>query len=224
MLAALPIGTPALASSFQVNPVVIEIVPDRHSATVTVHNSESDPVSIRVRLYRWTQHDGQDDYADTSELIASPPIFTLAGNGTQLLRVGPRSQPLSGAYRIILEEIPTPSGQVGKIKISLRLNLPLYVMPDRAAKADLRWTGWRDAAGDLMLEAQNAGARYGSVVQIRAAGASTALTSSPGSVLPGGSKRWNLGKHPEIGAAPLQLDIRASSGEITHSQIVVGRR
>lgn len=227
MLAMIAGVSPAAASTFQVNPVVIEVTPGRRSALVTVTNSEAVPVSIRVRLFRWTQRDGEDVYDDTDVLIASPPIFTVPGLGRQLLRVGSRAQQLSGAYRVILEEILPPPANKSEVRIALRLNLPLYVTPTARAAAVLHWTAWRDPANDVYVQAQNSGDRYEAVAAvgvIDAAGKDVVLTSHLGAVLPGGTKRWNVGKHPELGTATaLHLTARNSSGVVTQSQVMLGQ-
>jgi fimbrial chaperone protein len=228
LIGMLALATPAAASTFQVNPVVVEITPGRHTAVLSVSNSETVPVSIRIKLLRWTQQDGADVYDDTDALIASPPIFTVPGAGRQLVRIGSRAQQLSGAYRIILEEVLSPQVRKGEVRIALRLNLPLYVTQTDQAKAVLRWSAWRDAANDVFVQAENSGDRYEAIVAIGtidAAGKDAVLTSRLGAVLPGSTRRWNVGKHPELGsAAPLQLTARSSSGSVTQAQVMLGQR
>lgn len=221
-------SAPATASTFQVNPVVLEVPAGGHNAVFTIRNSESAPVSVRIRLFRWTQRDGEDVYEPTENLIASPPILTIPGEGSQLVRVGPRAAALSGAYRVILEEILPPPVEAGQVRIALRLNLPLYIMPPKGAKALLRWSGWRDAGGKIVLQAQNDGARYQSVVAIdTVATANTAvpLSATFGVVLPGGTRRWSVGAHPELsGNGPFELSVRGGDGIVTRAPVTLGPR
>ncbi|WP_157134496.1 fimbrial biogenesis chaperone [Sphingomonas sp. PAMC 26605] len=227
-LAALGLAAAADASTFQVNPVVLEAPAGAHTAILTIRNSELQPVSVQLRLFRWTQRDGADVYEPTDTLIASPPVATIAGAGSQLVRVGPRAGQLSGAYLVIIEEILPPAVNTGAVRIALRLNLPLYVMPRLGAKAMLRWSGWRDATGHVVLQAQNDGARYQTVVGISAATPGqkgVRLTTHFGAVLPGGSKRWDVGPHPELaGGSALELLVEGSDGVVTRSPVTLAPR
>lgn len=227
-LAALLLAPAVHASSFQVSPVVLEVPAGGRNAVLTLRNNEQTPVSVQVRLYRWTQHDGADVYEPTDELIASPPIMTVPAGGTQLLRIGPRTGRPSGAYRVIIEDILPPATKASQVRIALRLNLPLYVMPAPGAKAALRWSGSRDATGNITLRADNDGARYDTVVAIGAIDAAhktIRLSSHFGAVLPGGSKRWSIGKHPKLGLdAPLDLSVTSGDGVVTRAMITLVRR
>lgn len=230
-LAALaPVGfvSAADASTFQVSPVVLEAPAGARTAVLTIRNSELQPVSVQIRLFRWTQRDGEDVYEPTDALIASPPVATIAGAGAQLVRVGPRAGQLSGAYRVIIEEILPPTVAAGQVRIALRLNLPLYVMPRVVEKTALHWSGWRDAAGHIMLEARNDGARYRTVVGIGAAVAgqqTVPLSAHFGAILPGGGKRWDVGPHPELGTGgPIELLVEGSDGVLTRSPVTLASR
>lgn len=215
-LLAFAMIVPALAGSFQVNPVQIVLQPNKSISSLTIRNVDGQPVSVRVLTYRWTQVNGDDVYTPTDDLIASPPIFTIPANARQLVRVGLRRRTPGAAYRVILEEIPRPSKE-NVIQVALRLNLPMYVLTAAGAKPAVRWSGSRDAAGEIILEGRNDGAAHAQVTAIDlvdAAGKRTPLTTSMGVVLPASMRRWNVGKHPQLrGGSDLQLSIRSSSGE-----------
>lgn len=221
-------AAPAAAGSFQVDPVSIELVQGRRSASLSIRNRDSRPVSIRVRLYRWTQVDGADVYTETNELIASPPIFTVAANARQLIRIGPRAAVAGGAYRVIVEEIPPARAPGSGIQVALRVNLPLHIVPAGEARAALSWRAWRDTDGRIVVEASNSGARHGQVAGLAAldaAGRQTLLSAQAGTVLPGGTRRWNVGAHPQFASgAPLQLSVRGARGQVTRSAIVLEAR
>lgn len=229
LLAMVPVAFPALAGSFQVDPVSIELLPGRRSTALTVRNAGAEPVSVRVHLYRWTQQNGEDVYSETDELIASPPIFTIGPNATQLVRVGPRRRTATGAYRVVLEEIPGARQDGTGIRVSLRLDLPLYIIGERAARPALSWSAWRDRGGEVILEARNDGSRHSQILRIGSrdsGGREMTLSSQMGVVLPGGSrKRWNVGPRPELSVgSELLLAIRDGNGETSQSRIVLERR
>src|SRR3954469_12713448 len=79
---------PLLASSFQVDPVNITLASGRQTASLTLRNTDSAPVSVRVLAFRWTQDNGADVYTPSKDVIVSPPIFTVAAGSTQLIRLG----------------------------------------------------------------------------------------------------------------------------------------
>ena len=217
---------PALAGSFTVNPVNINLPADRKAASLTVTNSGAAPVSVRVQTYAWTQADGSDVRTPTTNVIASPPIFTIPAGKTQLIRVGLRNQAGPGAYRIVLEEIPRDRPLEGQIQVNLRLDLPLYVLPKGGGKADLSWRAWRDGSGDIFVEGSNSGSAHLQVIELSAeqGGKWRRLSQQMGVVLPGSARRWKAGKLVDLTArAPLRLKIRSSSGE-SQAQIVLEQR
>ncbi len=142
--------------------------------------------------------------------------------------MGPRSGTLSGAYRVILEEILPPTVGQGQVRIALRLNLPLYVMAAKSTQGPLHWSGWRTASGDIVLQADNMGTLYQSVVAIDAldsARKDVPLATHFAAILPGGSKRWNVGKHPGLGeGGPLELAVRGSDGVLSRSPVTLIQR
>jgi len=194
-------SAPVSAGTLQVNPVLLEIDADRRTATVTVRNQEREPIAIRAYPLGWRQDGGEDAYAETSAVIVSPPIFTIAPGGTQLVRVGLRTPSAAPqAFRLIIEEVPAATPGEG-IRVALRLNLPLHAMMARGEPAALRWSARRQADGSWTLEAANAGSAY---VRLDpdAARAATGIrfedTVHLGTVLPGATRRWRLGAQLRI--------------------------
>lgn len=217
----------ASAGNFQVNPVVVEILPGRRTATIAVTNRGGEPVPVRVTIHRWTQQDGEDVYTPVTELIASPPMFTIPANGTQHVRVGPRAQAAPGAYRVIVEEIPRSVAGHNGVNIALRLNLPLYIYAERGGEPRLSWSAWRNSAGEFIVEARNSGTRHSQIVGIDlvdASGRATPLSSQMGVVLPGGAKRWKAAGSSGLAIGEnVQLSIRSASGETRHNVVLESR-
>lgn len=207
----------ALAGSFQINPTRLILSPTQSITSLTLRNAGKEPVAVRVLTYRWTQEKGIDVYTPTDDLIASPPIFTTPAGATQLIRVGLRRRLPNAAYRVILEEIPRPSTNT-VIQVALRLNLPMYVETVAGGgKPAVRWTAWRDATGEIVLEGRNDGTAYAQITAIGLTGADgrhTDLTSSMGVVLPDSMRLWRIGKHPELrSGSDLPLIVRSASGD-----------
>lgn len=217
---------PALAGSFQVNPVHISLPADRQVASLMITNSDTAPVSVRVVTLAWTQVNGVDIHNPTNNVIVSPPIFTIPSGRTQLVRVGLKSRDNVGAYRVIFEEIPVQIPTDGQVRVALRLDLPLYILPKQRGKADLRWRAWRDGSGDLFVEGTNTGALHAQVIELSAQsdGSDKMLSRQMGVVLPNSTRVWKIGDGPDLKlGSPFILKVRGPSGE-TQFQIPLDQR
>lgn len=224
--ASIGLPAPAAAGSFKINPVQITLPTDRQAASLKITNSDAAPVSIRVTALAWSQVDGRDVYTPTSNVITSPPIFTIAAGKTQLLRIGLKSRGDAAAYRLLVEEIPREQPADGQIKVLLRLNLPLYLLPKGGGKADLSWSAWRDASGDLFVEGRNRGLLHSQVLELSAdqSGRRSILSKQMGVVLPGSARQWKIGSRADLKVgAPLLLSIRSPTSE-TRTQLVLEQR
>lgn len=215
LIAGATFADPASAGSFKVNPIRIDLPADRQTASLTITNSDAVPVAVRIIALEWTQVNGMDVHKPTSNVIASRPIFTIAPGKTQLVRIHLKNRDSARAYRIVLEEIPRQIQVDGQIEVTLRLDLPLYVLPKRGSKSDLSWLAWRDSTGDLFVEASNAGSLYGQVFKLSAQqGAEQLQSTEIGAVLPGSARRWKIGKGPDFRIGlPLALKVRSPAGE-----------
>jgi fimbrial chaperone protein len=199
--AALAAPAPALAGSLQVDPIRLEINAGRRTATLRVTNQERTPVAIRAYALTWSQVDGEDRYEETSAVIVSPPIFTIPGGGTQLIRIGLRNP--SGdarAFRLMVEEVPQ-AAPGGGVQVALRLNLPLFVAMQPGAADELGWSASRGADGRWTVEAANPGRNYVRVEPAAAkaaTGVDFAADVNLGVVLPGSRRRWVVGSEPAV--------------------------
>ena len=203
-LSAATLGTfasaPAWAGSLRVDPVKVEITADRKIGAVKVKNDADQPVTIRGYALRWTQRDGQDVHEEVSDIVVSPPVATIPPGGEQLVRVGLRSAGATGAYRLIVEEVPEAAPGNG-VQVALRLSMPLFVMQKAGTLADLSWSAWRGADGKLVVEATNAGSGYVRIAAAEATqhtGVEFDSRGSIGTVLPNNSRRWVMQKEPSI--------------------------
>lgn len=209
----------AIAGTITVDPVRVDLTPDRKIAALRVTNNDVAPVLIQVSTSGWTQAGGVDVYADTQDVIASPPIATIPPGGTQLVRVGLKSGAPTAftAYRLFVEEVPGANQREGQINVALRLNLPLYAFPAAPKPQPLTWSLARDERGKPVLVATNPGTAPVQVQRIELADGSQKdlpLSTSMGVVLPNSSRRWPL-EHPITPTAqtPVKALARTDSGE-----------
>ena len=215
LLATAGLGSPAAAGTLQIDPVKLEISKTRKTASLSIRNEEKVPVTIRAYAMAWNQDAGSDRYEESSAIIVSPPIFTMAAGATQTVRVGLRSPDAGGrAYRLIVEEVPEANAGTG-VRVALRLDLPLYAGLQAGTPSDLGWSLFRNAQGMLVAEARNRGSGYVRV-EPEALAATTGLRLpgvSFGTVLPGESRQWVLGAKPEVAdRARFQSLLRTDAG------------
>lgn len=215
LYAAFP-AMPAQAGTLQVNPVLVQINAGRRSATVTIRNEESEPVTIRAYALAWRQVDGEDVYEESSAVIASPPIFTIPAGGTQLIRVGLRTPSRAPqSYRLMIEEVPQ-ANPAGGIRVALRLNLPLYSAVEAGDAAALRWSARRDGEG-WTLQAMNSGPGYvrlDSTAVEAATGLEVGENANFGTVLPGATRRWRIGAVPQVADRSRFAQISGAGGHV----------
>lgn len=157
------LGVPASAASLRLSPILIEMQPSQRATAVTVTNTDSQPVTLQIRLYRWSQRDGEDKLDPTSDMIVSPPVATIPAGASYTIRLARRVMtPFAGevSYRLMLDEIPKvadPNKPIQGVAMVLRTSLPVFVT-DPAAKAQIGWQFWQDAGG-IHVEATNLGTR-----------------------------------------------------------------
>lgn len=186
----------ARAGTLQVDPVLVEIGAARRTGLVRIRNVETQPITIRAYALDWSQTTGEDVYSENNtDLILSPPVFTIPGGGTQNLRMGPRRSTVIGrAYRLMIEEVPE-ARIAGAVQVAIRLNIPLYVNVPAGASANLIWSASRSADGRYVVEATNTGKGYVRLER-SAVTAATGLTIGDdvnlGTVLPASTRRWIL--------------------------------
>jgi len=137
LLATLSAVVPsALAGSFSVNPVRVELSAQRSSAVVQVENTGSSEVTVEARTFAWAQPDGKDQLSTTREVIVTPQVFRLKAGATQLLRIGALRKPDQSKempYRLVLEEIPPPPApDVKGLQVALRISIPVFLHPPKS--------------------------------------------------------------------------------------------
>jgi fimbrial chaperone protein len=187
----------ANASSFQVNPVRAELSPGQPVVALTVRNIGSEPAVMQLEVMNWSQQEGQDIYSATKEILATPPIFTVPGGGSQIVRVGLRRAPDAHrelAYRLFLQEVPPPPkpGFQG-LQVALRVGVPVFVAPAAVQPPALSWRANRTPDGRLEVGVTNNGNAHIQVASFKLAltgGKESAIQQAAAYVLPGQSRKW----------------------------------
>jgi fimbrial chaperone protein len=198
-------SVPASAGSVVLWPINPKIMANERATALWLENRGDAPVTLQVRALGWSQDQGMDQYAAQDEVVASPPIATVAPGKRQLVRLVRRSPAPSSqehSYRLLIDELP-PVAEPGKaaesapqLNVRMRYSIPLFTGEDdvaqAAARLDLRFTA---AQGKRFVEIRNRGDRHARLVDLRLVHGSRQLAIRPGLVgyvLPGAVMRWAL--------------------------------
>jgi fimbrial chaperone protein len=191
---------PAVAGSFEVNPIRVELNAATRSVALTVKNSGTSTVVVQASVQTWAQQDGKDVLTPTNEVLLSPPVMTIEPDREQIVRVGLRRAPDAKrelSYRLFLQEVPPPPqpGFQGLV-VALRVGLPVFVQPrEGTAKATLVWNAeLRDGLIRLKLENQGTGHIQVSTVELFSGQGGEPVAEQAGLayVLAGQSRQWDL--------------------------------
>ncbi|WAT01082.1 molecular chaperone [Rouxiella chamberiensis] len=130
MAAALTASASALAaSSVLVWPVYQIIEADQNGSALWLENRGADPVTLQIRVYAWKQDNFNENYADQTNVVISPPFATVAPGDRQLIRLirnTPAPTHTEQAYRIIIDEVPSSLNQpkeTNKPMVGLQLQM-----------------------------------------------------------------------------------------------------
>jgi len=192
----------AAASTLGVAPIRVELSPKQSIAVITVRNQEDSPVTVQARPAAWSQQDGQDQLADTHDLLVTPPLFTIPANGHQVLRIALLRKPDPAReldYRLVLSEVPpAKAAEVTGLRVALRITLPIFVAAPTHTSPDLSWHHSWLPDGTLQVEAQNHGSAHIQIfdfdVQPADHIAQVLHTDAARYLLPGSATHWQL--HP----------------------------
>jgi len=188
------------AGTFSISPLRAELSSSVQTGALTLRNQESTPVVVQAEALLWGQAEGEDQLSPTRDVLVSPAVFTIPGNGSQLVRVAlrrPADAQRELSYRLILTEVPQQaSPQFTGLNVALRLSLPIFVAPTTTAEPRVEWSATRSAVGQMALTARNAGTAHARILNFNV---SPAAGSTPGIqqdvtayLLPGQARTWTL--------------------------------
>ena len=179
----------------QVGSTRVVLAAGARASRLVLRNSGDAPVGAQVRVYAWSQADGDDRLDEPQAIVLSPPIARIEPGKEQVVRIvrqGPAPNGRDATYRIVAEEVPlTPQDAKVAVGFRMRYVLPLFDRAPGAAPAqlDCRLAGTN-------LSCLNSGGRViklGATRLVDAAGHSMELTNGLfGYVLPKATRRWTL--------------------------------
>lgn len=218
----------ARAASLDVDPIRVTFSGQNTVAVVTLSNAGDTPATVQLQTVSWTQDKGEDVYAPTRDVLATPPIFTVPGHQKQIIRLGlrvPADATVEKTYRLYLQEVPAAQQTQGLgVVMALRIGVPVFVEPLAPAKPVLQWTARRVSDNELDLSVANTGGKHVQLRQISLSGPQhlSLVVQQAAYVLPGKARTWVLkhkGGMPAVGTK-LQVDSDTDAG-IVNGELVV---
>ncbi|OOG53714.1 fimbria/pilus periplasmic chaperone [Rhodanobacter sp. C03] len=199
----------AEAASLRISPIGIDMSAAERASSMTLVNTGTDPVNLQLRIFKWSQVNGEEVLVPATDMLVSPPAATIPAGVSYTVRIARQSvtsvqNELS--YRVFIDELPKPVDPrtLGQgVSMVLRTSLPVFVV-DPKAFAKLSWKVWQDGSG-LHAEATNSGQRHAKIIglAVQPEGGSPLVFGNGlnGYVLTGAHKRFDLKMDPK--AKPL---------------------
>jgi fimbrial chaperone protein len=201
LIAALGTAAPsALAGSFQINPIRVDLGATAASQVLTVRN---------------------DVYRPTQDVLVTPPIARIAPGAEQVIRVGlrrPTDPARQGTFRLFVNEVPgAPASGFTGLQVALRVSLPVFVAASGPARRDVAWTLSRDTDGGLSLTLENRGNVHVQVLDL------TLSAPGPGQPIARQSQvTYVLAGQRRTFAFPLEVPLPADASSLRLSALTDG--
>lgn len=230
------------ASSVLIWPIDPVLEADQQASALWLENRGNETAHLQIRVFAWNQSGFDDQYQNQRDVIGSPPVARIAPGQKQLVRLTrtrevPPGQEL--AYRIIIDEIPSPrpagDAAEGKtaaaVQFQMRYSVPLFAYgtglwskedltrqrdPKGAGVPNLRWRKVVEG-GRSYIEIRNQGAVHARLtdVAVKQGGQDRPVTEGlMGYVLPGATMRWPV---PEPLASGQELLLKVNGAANTQS-------
>jgi fimbrial chaperone protein len=221
---ALVVALPVRSATINIAPVIIELSPESRTALVAIKNEGVETVRVQLTVHAWQEGtDGKIVLSPTSEMELFPPLLSLAAGERRNIRIaaaGAPGAPVEKAYRLIIDELPSPLPPARGLRIPTltRLSLPVFLAPAaRVVEAGVGDVALR--GGVLSFALRNHG-----TVRVRPrAVALRALDATGGTVvdqrwdgwylLAGGSRRYEVRLAPADCARIASVSVEAPGDE-----------
>jgi fimbrial chaperone protein len=217
---------PLWAASLQVAPVKVEVASPGAATSVKLRNEGTTPLNAQIRVFRWSQVNGEDKLEPTTDVVASPPLTKLSPKTdytVRLVRVSKTPVAKEETYRLFIDELPDAANQRNRaVNLLLRYSIPVFFYPASGAPASLTWSV-DHSGGRLSVVAKNSGDRHIRVSNLKLKDEKGATVSFgnglSGYVLGGSARRWVAlpGNNRLNAGSPIMITAEGDVGPINTS-------
>jgi fimbrial chaperone protein len=215
-------------ASLRVQPLSVEVTSPSQSTSITLQNNGSEVLSLQLRVFDWSQENGEDRLAPTNEVVASPPVARIAPGSSYTVRIartsGAAAADAEESYRLWIDELPPAEArrsEGGQVDVRMRFDLPVF-FHGRDTAPELSWSA-RRSGGELVLEAANSGSRHARIEGLELREGDTAVSFGDGLngyVLAGSTRRWNAPAGSAAGLGGSSATVVTGVGEDATRQTV----
>ena len=123
------------AASFNINPINIQLSQHDKIETLTLTNQDEQPLTVHFQIKEWSQHNGQDVFKDSKDVMLLPNICVIKPQSSHIVRVVLKTSPhaeLEKSYRLYVTEISTADSDSERqrgLQMMLQMSLPVFVTP-----------------------------------------------------------------------------------------------
>jgi len=211
LMTSLLLVNEAGAAGLSVTPISLDFVATPVQA-LWLSNTGTDTLNAQLRVFAWSQADGNDQLTPSRDLVVSPPMIALQPGQRQLVRVirsgavGPGER----SYRILVDELPDPMKPAQGLQFVMQFSIPVFSGAETSSVPQLDWRLER-VDGKLVLATDNHGSGRAKITDLKVMTADgRVLQQRPGLVgyvLAGNSRRWpiTLGEKEAIAASEIQI-------------------
>jgi fimbrial chaperone protein len=148
------------ASELRVEPILLELNAPAAAGTLTLRNDEDVKITVQTRVFQWSQSNGRESLDPTTDIVASPPIVSLAPHTDYTVRIVRTSkQPVRGeeSYRLFIDQLPAPQRQGQRtVAILVRQSIPVFFRAAQLNKARVMWSLAHER-DEVLITASNTG-------------------------------------------------------------------
>lgn len=217
-----------LGVSVQIHPIRQQIQANQKTTSLEVVNNGEQSITFQVSAKRWRNILGKDQVDHTTDLLVTPPIFSIAPGEKQIVRVGVITLPdpsVGAAYRVFLKEVPAapsknsknPTSSISLVTL-LELSVPIVISPSIPSKPYASWEIKRVSDKKIRLTIHNKGKSFISLhqVSLKKENETRAFLRQPieNFILPNERKAFELELPYALKAGNIELEAKADQGEM----------
>ena len=208
------------AATLQVSPINIEVSAPTTTSTITLTNIDGKGVlNCQVRVFKWTQVNGQDKLEPTKDVVASPPALVIkeGANATvRIVRLSKTPATTEETYRLLVDEIPPPPSKgTEAVAFAVRHNIPVFFSPS-GFSSKINWTA-KVVKGGIQVSAQNSGQRHLRLASLQIVGngeTDVYNTGLAGYALAGSSNAWTIKSKAIKSGSTIKITAKGNDGPI----------